>query len=108
MVRLVVAEHLCWPCVASGAGDKVETAMNIGYACNLLNSAQKIFVIASEESDREEMDEIRMTAKVCTPPLLPHRPYMVSHLCHNRCHSLIFVILDGAGLVTRSRPLVRR
>eukprot|EP00873_Tetraselmis_striata_P034770 jgi/Tetstr1/455034/TSEL_041890.t1 len=43
-------------------GDKVETAMNIGFACNLLNSKQKIFLCSSEE-EQESVDETDLSRK---------------------------------------------
>lgn len=37
--------------------------MNIGFACNLLNSKQKIFLCSSEE-EQESVDETDLSRKV--------------------------------------------
>ncbi|XP_072093011.1 phospholipid-transporting ATPase 3 isoform X2 [Arachis hypogaea] len=38
-------------------GDKIETAINIGYACNLINNEMKQFIISSETDAIREVEE---------------------------------------------------
>ncbi|CAO2829122.1 unnamed protein product [Amaranthus hypochondriacus] len=38
-------------------GDKMETAINIGYACNLINNSMKQFIVSSETDEIREVEE---------------------------------------------------
>ena len=38
-------------------GDKIETAINIGYSCNLLNDSMEQIIIYGHESIEEKLDE---------------------------------------------------
>lgn len=51
-------------CDALPTGDKVETAVNIGYACNLLHAEQQIFTVTSVDEHGENRVKEEMMSHV--------------------------------------------
>ncbi|KAG9449609.1 hypothetical protein H6P81_009574 [Aristolochia fimbriata] len=94
-------------------GDKMETAINIAYACNLINNDMKQFIISSEADaiteveDRGDPVEIARVTKEFVKQELKKCLEEAQHHLHTVSGPKLALVIDGKCLMYALDPVVR-
>ncbi|TQD73151.1 hypothetical protein C1H46_041319 [Malus baccata] len=94
-------------------GDKMETAINIAYACNLINNEMKQFIISSETDlireveDRGDQVEIARVIREEVKKQLKRCLEEAQHYLYSVSHPKLALVIDGKCLMYALDPILR-